>query len=83
MVKISVTLILAIILVVTWFATYVAAQYPAPPHLYLQTAPWWHVGLFVAWLVVQLWANILIVLWIYDWRSRRKHFSQNPPQQAG
>ena len=83
MVKITVLLILSITLVATWFSSYVAARYPAPPNLYVQVAPWWHIGLFVAWAVVQLWANMLIVLWIYDWRSRRKNFPQNPPQHAG
>ena len=57
MVKITVLLILSITLVATWFSSYVAARYPAPPNLYVQVAPWWHIGLFVAWAVVQLWAN--------------------------
>jgi hypothetical protein len=72
------------ILVVIWSVTFIVAQYPPLPHLYVQVAPWWHIALFLAWFAVQFWTIALFVIWIYE-RPLRKHrkLTHQPPQHAG
>jgi hypothetical protein len=70
------------VLLAGWFLTYVWAQYPGQPHLYVQTAPLWHVGLFIVWFGVQVYAGVCVVYWVWDQQLRRQHLAQQPPNHA-
>jgi|LakMenEpi03Aug12_release.lakeMendotaPanAssembly.Ray.scaffolds.fasta_scaffold426744_2 hypothetical protein len=80
-----VTLTAAIILAGTWVVSFGTGGYPTVLPFYLQVAPWWHITLFVLWFGVQLWANVLFVIWLYErpLRQRRKELANQPPQHAG
>lgn len=79
-----ITLATAIILAVAWVTSFGMAGYPSVLPSYLQVAPWWHISLFALWFAVQLWANVLFIIWIYErpLRQRRKELSNHPPQHA-
>lgn len=56
----------SILLAAAWVISFGMAGYPSVLPLYIQIASWWHIGLFVLWFAVQLWANVLFVIWIYE-----------------
>ena len=55
-------LAISILLLVVWLLTFLSAQYPAQPNLYVQAAPFWHIGLFVVWFCVQVCAGVCRLL---------------------
>jgi hypothetical protein len=70
-----------VLLTTLWFVT--ALMLPVIPQMYFTlTAPWWHVVLHIAWLLIGAAASMQGVLLIYDWRSRRKEFAHQPPKQT-
>ena len=80
-----IVLAIAITLAAIWVVSFGMAGYPPLLPLYIQVASWWHIGLFVLWFAIQLWANALFVIWIYErpLRQRRKELANQPPQHAG
>lgn len=75
-------LALSISLLIIWVLTYSWGHYPAQPHLYVQAAPFWHIGLFFAWFCIQVYAGVCFVYWLWGHQSRRQHFPQQPPNHA-
>ena len=75
-------LTISIILLLVWLLTYLQAHYPAQPHLYVQSAPIWHIVLFGLWFAVQLYAGVCAVYWIWHTQLRRQQLAQQPPNHA-
>jgi hypothetical protein len=72
-------LTISLILLAIWFLTYLSAQYPAQPHLYVQAAPLWHISLFVLWFGVQVYAGICLVYWFWGHQLRRQRLAHQSP----
>jgi hypothetical protein len=77
-----VSLAISILLLAGWFLTYLVAQYPVQPHLYMQVAPFWHIGLFVIWFSVQVYTGICAVYWFWNNQLQRHQLAQQPPNHA-
>lgn len=77
-----IALLLTIVVFSLWLTSYVAAGYPVQPHLYVQMAPLWHVGLQILLLLAVWGTGICAVYWYWTWQSERKNFPQQPPQHA-
>ena len=75
-------LAISILLLVVWLLTFLSAQYPAQPNLYVQAAPFWHIGLFVVWFCVQVCAGVCAVYWYWDHQLRRQRLAQQPPNHT-
>lgn len=69
------TWLCSVALLLLWGLGYVWNQYPAQPHLYVQIAPAWHIGLFVLWFGVQVYAGVCFVYWIWARQLRRQHLA--------
>ena len=81
MIKFMASLILSLILVAIWFATFAALR--IEPQLYLQEAPWWHMAIHILWFAALCVTGVFGVHWYWDVRSRhRQKLSGQPPQHA-
>lgn len=82
MVKFIGSLFVSIGLILLWILTYHTGGYPGQGQLYFQTAPWWHIGLHVAWVLSVGVTAVYATYWYWDNRSRRKELTHQPPYQA-
>lgn len=74
----AIHLFLTALLVVVWFSSYVAARYPVQPHLYLQSAPWWHSALLVAWTAMMTYTGVCVGDLRSAWRLVKNTRQQQP-----
>ena len=72
----------SLLIVTVWALSFIYARYPVKPHLYVLSAPIWHVGLLVFWFCFQVYAGVCVVYWVWGVQLRRKHLAQQPPDHT-
>jgi hypothetical protein len=82
MTKCLTALLVSIALLMIWIVTYMLGEYPGQGHSYFQVAPWWHIGLQVAWAISVGITGVYSIYWYWDSRSRRKELTHQPPYQT-